>query len=228
MSHCMTSAETRSSRTAPDSSPWRPSVTSTTVCLLWFSMQRPSGGPPGAPWHPRKSVVRSRRLLRRKRFQEARVESTRRDVPRFRNRITSDGANLPTRGRTGDSNSHLIRHSKSGSRASESAMSRSRLSQRSRSPPCMLSKSRRTRSSSPLLTASSSGDQPLDERKRGSALASNRCATTASYSPALGFNSTANISGVAWWLSAWFTSPRAPSSALRRGRSASQTALCSG
>mmetsp|Transcript_14626 Transcript_14626/g.29678 ORF Transcript_14626/g.29678 Transcript_14626/m.29678 type:complete len:617 (-) Transcript_14626:7-1857(-) len=233
MSHCMTSAETKSPSTAPASSLWRPSVTSTTVRLLWFSIRRlpaplldavaPPPPPLPAPW---KSVVSSRRLLSRKRFQEARVESTRREVPRLRKWTTSEGASLFTKGSTGDSNSHLIRHSKSGSNAKDVEIRLNRLSQRSRSRPCMLSKSSRTSCSSPRLTASSRGDQPWAERKRGSASASRRCLITASYSLARGLSSTASISGVALWASVWLMFAPASSSALTRGRSASQTALC--
>mmetsp|Transcript_3206 Transcript_3206/g.9077 ORF Transcript_3206/g.9077 Transcript_3206/m.9077 type:complete len:410 (-) Transcript_3206:543-1772(-) len=183
MSHCMTSAEMRSFTTALVSSLSNASVTSTTVCFPWLSKQRlgpaPSSPPlalhPGARARPpRNSVVRSRRLLRRNRFHDASVESTRNDVPCFLSQTTSDGAILFSSGTTGDSNSHLILHSKSGSMRRDWVMESSRDRHRCRRFRCVLAKRVRTSSSSPRLTASSSGDQPREDRMRGSAPLSRR------------------------------------------------------
>mmetsp|Transcript_43654 Transcript_43654/g.139055 ORF Transcript_43654/g.139055 Transcript_43654/m.139055 type:complete len:392 (+) Transcript_43654:421-1596(+) len=172
MSHCIASADTRSPRTAPASSAPSPSVTSTTVCFAWLSMQRVEVVRPGAPsdsTSPRKSVVRLRRLLKRNFFHEASVESMRNIVPCLRSQTTSDGAILFSKGSTGDSNSHLILHSKSGSKRKELEMEPRRFSQRNPRCRCVPSKSMRVSFSSPRLTASSSGDQPCCDRSRGSA-----------------------------------------------------------
>mmetsp|Transcript_12704 Transcript_12704/g.37743 ORF Transcript_12704/g.37743 Transcript_12704/m.37743 type:complete len:412 (+) Transcript_12704:262-1497(+) len=222
MSHCTASADTRSSTTASASSPSSPSVTSTTVCLEWLIMQKLGRAP---PLPLRKSVVSSLRLLRRKRFHEASVESTRSEFPRLRRCTTSEGASLCSKGTTGDSNSHLMLHSKSGSIPRDMATESRRFAQRRSRLRCVPWKSVCTSFWSPRLTATSSGDQPNDVRSRGSAPRSSSCCTICVYSRgARGSSSTASISGVALRSSASSMSATAERSPAIAAASASQTA----
>mmetsp|Transcript_134611 Transcript_134611/g.319079 ORF Transcript_134611/g.319079 Transcript_134611/m.319079 type:complete len:201 (+) Transcript_134611:352-954(+) len=153
MSHCIASAFTRSCTTAAASSPSKLCVMSTIDCLSWLIMKKPRGiwsavfssSGTSVSGSPIKTIVRFRRLLNRNLFQEAKVESRRKQLPRFRTWITSEGAILFNNGITGDSNSQRILHSKSGRKLNDFAIEARRTCQRCCRSLCAASNSKRTK-----------------------------------------------------------------------------------